>query len=168
MKRCKKCLKFYSDDMQYCLKCGSRLQSIKTLNHVKKLNTLLGLALAFVVVFFCFMEFQSSRERKKNNELIEKYRPTVNDLEVVNWDEYSDYYTDYHTISGKVRNISDSKTISYYEVTVKFYDYNGDIVGSDYTNDNQEIGPGESREFEIMFENSSNYKEAEVFVSEVE
>ncbi len=64
---------------------------------------------------------------------------------------------DYVYITGRVKNISDSK-IRYFEVRVDFKDSNGNVLDSNYTNDGLTLNPGDMREFKIMHRWNNDYK----------
>lgn len=97
----------------------------------------------------------------------EKAKPSTSDMRVVDYTSRKSSSGKYRYLTGTVKNTSSNKTISYYEVGVKFYDSAGSVVGSDYTNSGTDLGPGESREFEIMYEYSSKYKSEKVFIQTV-
>ena len=64
----------------------------------------------------------------------------------------------YVRAKGKIRNYG-KKTISYFEVTAKFYsNQSGPVIDSDYTNCLQDVGPGERKSFEIFTNADPSYK----------
>lgn len=96
-------------------------------------------------------------------------------------DEYSKDYIDkleiqsgwtwnidgnYTYVKGRVKNIGD-KTISYFKITAQYKDNDGNVLDTDYTNSNENILPGDSKEFEIMHENNDDYYKCSIFVDEV-
>ena len=73
----------------------------------------------------------------------------------------------YIYIKGSVTNVSRSKTIRYFEVEAKFCDNSGKVIDSDWTNDSEDLEPGETRKFEIMHKYSKDEKDIRLSVKDV-
>lgn len=73
---------------------------------------------------------------------------------------------DYYYITGRVKNSSNTD-INYFEIQCNFLDKNGQVLDSDYTNDNLVLKPGELREFEIMHQYKPEYKRYELSIGDV-
>lgn len=88
-------------------------------------------------------------------------KPTIKDLKITNsqWKKKGDYVY----IDGVVKNVSKNRTINYFEVEANFYDEYGDVIDSDWTNDGDELAPGESRPFDMM--HKYNYKTENIRLS---
>lgn len=71
----------------------------------------------------------------------------------------------YIYINGSVTN-KGNKIITYYKITVKYFDENNKVVHSNYTNSNERLYPNESREFEIM-NKYNGYKYSQLIAEEV-
>lgn len=72
----------------------------------------------------------------------------------------------YIYIEGSVKNTGES-TISYFEVVCKFYDDDGQVLDSTYTNDGLDLEPGEMRKFEIRHKYDIRFKDYRLFVGDV-
>ena len=95
-----------------------------------------------------------------------KSKPTISDIRV-NSEWTTEKSGNYIYIKGSVTNTSVSKTISYFEVEAKFYDSNEKVIDSDWTNDGEELEPGETRQFEIMHKYNSSEKDIRLYIKEV-
>ena len=73
---------------------------------------------------------------------------------------------DYSYIRGRVKN-SGNKTIFYFKVTAYYKDNDDAVVDTDYTDSFENLGPGMSKEFEIMHKKSVNYKYTSIKLEEV-
>jgi len=73
---------------------------------------------------------------------------------------------DYSYIRGNIKNIGD-KSIDYFKISAHYKDSERNVIDTDYTNSGETLGPGMSKEFEIMHRRSSNYKYTTVFVEEI-
>ncbi len=72
----------------------------------------------------------------------------------------------YTYIRGRVTNTG-SKTISYFAITAYYKDSAGKVLDTDYTNSGQDLGPGMSKEFQIMHKQSFEYSSVSVEVNKV-
>lgn len=72
----------------------------------------------------------------------------------------------YTYFQGRVKNTGD-KTIRYFKITAQYKDNDGNVLDTDYTNSNENILPGNSKEFEIMHKDNDNYKKCSITVDEV-
>jgi hypothetical protein len=177
MKICPKCKKTYADDFAFCNVCGCRLEQQKT-PITKNRNMMIAIIIVAIVavigVGFAISEQKKISDTRKEienykyNKTLEEYRntPTTSDIRVNSgWTtEISDNYI---YIKGTVTNTSSSKTISYFEVEAKFYDEYGSVIDSDWTNDGEDLAPGESRKFEIMHEYSYDEKKIKLSIKDV-
>jgi hypothetical protein len=121
------------------------------------------------IVAFEASKVYSIRQEKETAQMrrqLEEYlaTPTTSDL-LVN-DTSDRTKGNYVYITGSVTNTSSTKTISYFEVGVKFYNSSGSVVDSDWTNDATDLKPGETRQFEIMHKKGV-FSRYSVFVQEV-
>jgi len=73
---------------------------------------------------------------------------------------------DYSYIRGRVKNTGD-QTIRYYKITAHYKDAEKNVIDTDFTNSNDTLGPGMSKEFEIMHRRSPEYEYASINVEEV-
>jgi len=89
----------------------------------------------------------------------------IDKMELAKWEWKVDRY-DYSYIKGRVKNIG-LKTVYYFKITARYMDKEGNVIDSAYTNSGEELLPGMSKAFEIMHKHSSEYKKANIFVSEV-
>ena len=55
----------------------------------------------------------------------------------------------YQHIRGAVTN-NGSRTVTYWKVAVRFFDRAGAVIDKDYTNALERLGPGETKQFELM------------------
>jgi hypothetical protein len=72
----------------------------------------------------------------------------------------------YSYVKGRVKNTG-NKNIRYFEVTAEYLDSAGRVLDSDYTNSGETLRVGNMKEFEIMHQDSNDYKEVRIFVNEV-
>lgn len=179
MKICPNCRNTFSDDCVNCDICGNQLQMVKT-NNKKTITLMIALGLLVSICIIVTIALMISGERKKREEIrkeIKDYRyekeiedylstPLINDLKI-NSDWTTRTSNNYLYISGSVTNISMDKTISYYEIEAKFYDKNGNVIDSDWTNWAGELEPGESRQFEIMYKYTGKEEDIDLKVREV-
>ena len=182
MKKCPKCNKIYDDDYSFCNICGGTLQNDDTTNLKKKLMERRDIIIGIVVVCLVAsigigITVSEQRKMKETRQEIEDYKyekavreykatPTTSDIKV-NSDWTQKKSGDYIYINGSVTNTSSSKTISYFEVEAKFYDSKGNVIDSDWTNDGDDLEPGESRKFEIMHKYDSNTKDIRLSIKDV-
>lgn len=112
-----------------------------------------------------FIEENDSAFPPKNTPINNTTNKPEDDLEIQ--DGYKGTIKDgYIYISGSVTNES-NRTISYYKITVKYFDDSKkNVVHSNYTNSGEDLYPSESREFEIM-NKYNNYKNYQLNVEEV-
>lgn len=174
IKRCIKCNRLEVKDCDYCIRCGDKLHIINK----GEQNQLIAIC-AIVVVALCILIIFIVEEKRINDthETIEHYQyekakeeyestPTITDLKVnPGWTNKKD--GNYVYISGSVTNTSETKTISYFEIEAKFINSKGDVIDSDWTNDAKELGPGETRQFEIMHRYNINSSKIRLSVKEV-
>lgn len=177
MKICPKCKKTYTDDFSFCNICGCNLNQYKSSNVSNKsvLLTLIIIAIVVVVggVFVISEQIRMGNTRQaiedyKDNKALQEYRntPTKYDIKV-NSGWTTEISGNYIYIRGTVTNTSASKTISYFEVEAKFYDKYGSVIDSDWTNDGDDLAPGESRKFEIMHKYSSEEQDITLSIKNV-
>lgn len=177
MKICPKCKKVYADNFSFCSICGCSLEPQKTAAIRSKKLFISIIIVAFVAVIGIGLTITEQKkindtrkeiEDYKYNKALEEYRntPTKFDMKINNnWT--TTISGNYIYIKGTVTNTSTSKTINYFEVEAKFYDSHGNVINSDWTNDGEELGPGESRKFEIMHKYSSDEKDIRLFIKDV-
>ena len=72
----------------------------------------------------------------------------------------------YGHIIGDVKNVYDS-TISYYKITCKFLDSDGNIIDSTFTNSGQNIGSAEIRKFDIKHKWDDRFKDYKLIIEDV-
>ena len=177
MKICPKCKKKYDDDFSFCNNCGCKLEQNSAKLGLSK-NTIIVGSIIFVsicsIIFFIseknsiYNARKEIQENKYNKELAEyRNKPTISDIKV-NSDWTTRKSGSYIYITGSVTNTSSTKTISYYEVEAKFYDSFGNIIDSDWTNDGDDLEPGESRKFEIMHKYSYDEEDIRLSIKEVD
>ena len=173
MKKCSKCQKEYNDNFAYCSLCGTKLQNDNATSVAYNNKNIIVAAIIVVIIAILGLGITMSEQKKMadTRQEMEDYRyettPTTYDLKInSDWDY--DIDGDYIYINGSVTNISSSKTISYYEVEARFYDSDGDLLGSDWTNDGDSLGPNETRNFEIMCDYYRGYDNIKLVVKEVE
>jgi hypothetical protein len=65
---------------------------------------------------------------------------------------------------GRVTNTGD-KIVSYFSVTAYYKDASGKVLNTEYTNSGQDLGPGISKEFQIMHKTSPEYSSVSVAVN---
>lgn len=173
MKICPSCKKTYSDNYDFCITCGSKLQIQKKIDKSK------GIAIIMAIVVFIGLAFVVYDQKSINDtrKVIEEYKqdkaiaeylstPTKNDIKINDdWDVRRS--GGYIYINGTVTNTSYSKTISYFEIEAKFYDGYGNVINSDWTNDASDLNPGETRKFEIMHKHSYDEKEIRLSIRDV-
>lgn len=75
--------------------------------------------------------------------------------------------SNYIYINGSVTNCSTDKTINYFEILAKFYNSDGEVIDSDWTNGSGPIEPGETRDFQIMHKANDNHQNVRLSVKEV-
>lgn len=182
MKKCPKCNKSYNDEFSFCNSCGEKLidnnATVIKNTLVGKRNIIIGIAVVIVVaVIGIGITISEQKKMSDTKQAIEDYKyekavqeykstPTTSDLRV-NSDWTQKKSGNYIYINGSVTNTSSSKTISYFEVEAKFYDSKGNVIDSDWTNDGDELEPGESRNFEIMHKYDSSVDDIRLSVKDV-
>jgi hypothetical protein len=72
----------------------------------------------------------------------------------------------YTYIRGRVTNEGD-KVIRYFKISAYYYDKNGKVLDTAYTNSGENLYPNMSKEFEISHKQSKEYKSANIVVDEV-
>ena len=173
MKMCPKCKTHYKGECEYCVNCGEKLISDKEKNKRIGVVTLVGFLLIFVLGISIHEQFeikkaQSEIENYRNMKALEELLSTPTNYDLTIEDGWTSRRSGgYEYISGTVTNSSMSKTISYYEIEAIFYDEDGNMVDSDWTNDAQDLKPGERRRFEIMHKYEWNEKDISLKVREV-
>jgi hypothetical protein len=100
----------------------------------------------------------SSPSPNKGNEYISK-------IQVQDW-KWAQDDGNYSHVRGRVTNTGD-RTASYFSVTAQYKDANGKVLDTAYTNSGQDLGPGISKEFDIMHKTSSEYASVSVAVDKV-
>lgn len=177
MKVCPKCKKTYVDDFGFCNTCGCSLE-LQKVPITKNKNILTAIIIVAIVAIIgiglVVLEQKKINDTRKEiedykyNKVLEEYRntPTASDIRV-NSDWTIEKSGNYIYIKGTVTNTSHSKTISYFEVEAKFYDKYGNVIDSDWTNDGDDLAPGESRKFEIMHKYSSDEKDIKLSIKDV-
>lgn len=171
MKKCPKCNKLYADEFSFCNTCGCSLEK-----HNRNVNiaviiiaivAILGIGLALLEQSK-MNQTRKDIENYKYSKSLQEYRntPTISDLTInSNWT--TDHRGNYVYIKGTVTNNSSSKTISYFKIMAKFYDSYGNVINSDWTNDGDDLSPGETRPFEIMHRYDTNEVNIKLLVDEV-
>lgn len=174
MKKCPKCKKIYSNDATFCSICGCQLELQESQNKKIIITCLLAALVVFLGIGISVSDLNTIRNKKneidnyKYNKAMQEYQstPTTSDIEInSNWSALKD--GKYIYISGSVTNISNFKTISYFEIEAKFYDNNGNVLDSEWTNDGDDLAPGESRSFEIIHKYSPAESNIKLFVKDV-
>lgn len=176
MKKCPSCQRLYDNQYNYCLFDGTPLKKEKTKS---KIGLYLLIALSVVVCItglLVYINKRNSQFEKSHNQIeLNKYikmlsdyieensGPSTFDLKITNdnWKKERNYVY----VTGSVKNTGDT-TISYYKISVDFYDSRGNIVDSDWTN-GIDLKAGASRHFEIMHKNDISFKSYKVTVDEV-
>lgn len=69
----------------------------------------------------------------------------------------------YTYVRGRVKNTS-GKTINYFKIVAHYKNKAGEVIDTDYTNSGETLGPGMSKEFEIMHRDSDEYHTVSIFV----
>ena len=182
MKICTKCKKIYNEEFSYCNVCGEKLiddntTRMKNLIQEKR-NVIIGIGVVLLIAILG-IGITISEQKKMNDtkQAIEDYKyekavqeykstPTTLDLKV-NSDWTQKKTGNYIYINGSVTNTSSSKTISYFEVEAKFYDSKGNVIDSDWTNDGDDLEPGESRKFEIIHKYDSSVNDIRLSIKDV-
>lgn len=184
MRVCPNCKEKYDDNMEYCMKCGTKLES-DTGNHLSTASSgkpfdrqkMFGIG-AVVIIFLIVLGIAVSDQNrfKSNQDSIDNYRqqkayeealskPLITDLQInPDWKHYTE--GSYIYIEGTVKNISSSKHIRYYEIGVKFLDRNGNVIDTDYTN-GSDLDPYDSQEFSIMHKKNSSIAKISLYIKEV-
>ena len=176
MKVCPNCKNTSSDDLSFCSICGNRLKQQKT--PIKNIYMSIAIS-AIVIIVIIGIGFTISEQKKisdtkkeikdyKYHKALEEYRntPTTSDIRINrNWT--TEKSGNYIYIKGTVTNTSASKTISYFEVEAKFYNKYGNVIDSEWTNDGDDLSPGESRKFEIMHKCNSDETDIKLLIKEV-
>lgn len=163
MKKCPRCNTKYSDDKEYCRKCGNKLLKC----NINKFYLIIGLA---VIAFFMFWNsIETSQETAEKVASLNNYSKhnyvSIYDLDIKDWD--TSWSGNYTYISGSVKNVGND-TISYYKITAKLLNkYTGEVEDSDYTNSAEDLAPGESRKFEIMVKGYYGKNQVKLNVTEV-
>lgn len=179
MKICPKCKKKYVDDFSFCNYCGCELDYQKIPYAINR-NIVLAIIIVAVVAIggigFAILGMKNISDIRKDivdskyNKALEMSMntPTTSDI-IINddWVTERDIDYGYIYITGTVTNTSYSKTIGYYAVEAKFYDKYGNVIDSDWTNDGQDLAPGESRKFRIMHKYSSDEKDIKLSIKDV-
>lgn len=174
MKICPKCNRTYAEEFSFCNTCGCNLEMPKKSN---KNTTIAIVIVAIVAVLGIGITVSEQKKMKETRQEIEDYKynkalqeyrsiPTTSDLRV-NSDWTTEKSRNYIYIKGSVTNISSSKTISYFKIEAKFYDQYGKVIDSDWTNDGDDLGPGETRQFEIMHKYNNDEVDIKLSVAEV-
>lgn len=174
MKECPNCQKIYVDEATFCSICGYRLKPQESPNK-KNIIAILFVSLAVIIgIGLSVSELNTIKNKRaeidnyKHNKVLQEYQntPTTSDIEInSNWSTIKD--GKYIYILGTVTNTSKFKTISYFEIEAKFYDRHGNIIDSEWTNDGDDLAPGESRSFEIMHKYSLAESDIKLFVKDV-
>lgn len=178
MKSCLHCNKTYPDEFGFCSVCGKSLvlseKSVaKTNKNMHYAIILVAIIVIIAIIFGIVEQKKISNTRKeihdyKRQKKLEEYlnTPTSEDIRIDSgWKVVKD--GSYLYIRGTVTNTSLSKTISYFEIEAKFHDSNGNVINSDWTNDAEDLAPGESRKFEIMHKYSSDEKDISIRIKDV-
>lgn len=179
MKVCRNCRKWYDDECTFCNACGMKLGNqidIKKLV-IKHKNLLIAATVVFVVAIlgigFTLSEQKKIHDTKqamddyKMEKAMEEFRttPTISDIKINSgWE--TERSRNYIYIRGSVTNTSKSKEINYFEVEAKFYDSNGNVVDSDWTN-GVDLGPNETKKFEIMHKYDYSYEDIKLSIKDV-
>jgi hypothetical protein len=100
----------------------------------------------------------SSPSPNQGNEYISK-------IQVQDW-KWEQDAGNYSHVRGRVTNTGD-RTASYFSVTAQYKDASGKVLDTAYTNSGQDLGPGISKEFDIVNETSSEYASVSVNVNKV-
>lgn len=182
MKMCPKCNQSYNDNFSYCNICGGKLtvDNVKRIKNIvtEKRNITIGVIIVILIaVFGIGITISEQHKMKDAKQAIEDYKyekalqeyistPTTSDLRV-NSDWTQEVKRNYIYINGSVTNTSSSKTISYFEVEAKFYDSNGNVIDSDWTNDGDDLEPGETRKFEMMHKYDSSISRTKLSIKDV-
>lgn len=178
MKICSSCGYKQSDNNEFCTNCGKVLEgSIKQQVKIFETSKLIILVIVIVVlvltIIYLLKEIRNFEQTRKDiqdykyNKSVNEYfsQPTTYDLKIEDgWT--SEIKGNYIYINGSVKNISD-KTISYFKISSIFLDSGGNVVDSDWTNDGEEINPGESRKFEMMTKYNESFKSIKLEIKEV-
>lgn len=176
MRKCLNCKKKYQGNFDYCIICGSKLQIAERIQKTKGVYIALisVISVTVIILGYTFVNSvnisntkQDIEANKYQNALQEQLsKPSIFDLRVNSgWTKQKD--GNYIYIKGSVTNISSIKTISYFEVSAKFYDSRGNVIDSDYTNDGTKLSPGETRQFEIMHKYNSSEQDIKLSIQEV-
>ena len=176
MKICPNCKKVYTDDYSFCNTCGCTLILQKKTSSSKQV-ILAIILVSIIAIVGIGLAISEQKELNKTKSEIEDYKykkavdeylstPKTSDLRV-NQDWTEEKKGNYIYINGSVTNISTTKTISYYAVEAKFYDIHGKIIDSDWTNDADDLAPGETRQFEIMHKFNADTDNIILYIKEV-
>lgn len=109
-----------------------------------------------IMICVCILLSGCGEKKTLRDEVFEEYKyvsntikePTITGTKALKISDMTDSYkNNYTTISGNVKNIGDS-TISYYEITIKLMDKNGEVLDSVWTNNSGQFQAGESSKWE--------------------
>ena len=154
MKICPKCKKVYADNFSFCSICGCSLEPQKTAAIRSKKLFISIIIVAFVAVIGIGLTITEQKKINDTRKEIEDYK-------------YNKALEEYRNTPTKFDMKINNNWINYFEVEAKFYDSHGNVINSDWTNDGEELGPGESRKFEIMHKYSSDEKDIRLFIKDV-
>ena len=100
---------------------------------------------------------------EKNIKELESSMPKV---EIVKVELNRDYGSQYYDVDTTIKNVG-SKNIRYIKLNIYYKDSSGNIVKSDWTNDNAIIKPGATQTISKMTKKSSEWDNVTVEVAEV-
>ncbi len=115
-------------------------------------------AISLLSIIFGFFLIGSSGVSSNGNS------DYLSNMQIASWDWTQE--DNYSYVKGRVTN-NGSSTVSYFSVTAQYKDATGQVLDTDFTNSGQDMGPGESKEFEIMHEVSPEYVSVSVSVDQV-
>jgi len=169
---CPKCGTSLEEGVTVCPSCGLEQQKAPIAN--KNNKRILIIAVAVIAIFAIglvekkIIDTRKGIENYENNKALEENpnTPTTSDL-IINSDWKPEKRGNYIHIKGTVTNTSNSRTISYFEIEAKFYNNSGIVLDSEWTNDADDLAPGESRKFEIMHKFNSDEKDIQLSIREV-
>lgn len=166
---CKKCGKEIADNSEFCQFCGTKQNEDvnNTINNIqenqvkpqqdKKPNGCLTTII--VIIFLCFICGTFMEDTSSKLPATSTTTPSKPNLEVV---EHHSCSTEYGTnaVCGTVQNNS-SRNYGYAQVSVNFYDKNGNLIDSSLDNINN-LGAGQKWKFQVPFLTYSNVSKYQV------
>jgi len=169
MKICPNCHIEYTDELNFCKRCGTTLIQKPKENKSKPIIVISCIVIVIVIViaipiYEVVKQNNIKAEMKSQRIQKELNKPQADDLTIdPGWTMTKE--SDYLYVNGSVTN-SSSKSISYYEVKAYFYDDEDEMVDSDYTS-GSDIEPGETQTFEIMHKDEGDIEATSVEISDI-